>query len=184
MYEGKCYTILPFMTYDGTNGAAIFAASSDGQDGTWSYNEDDDILTIRADYDEVNYEEWAAPIGGSFMIRPNGGVAQGMTAEFFNSNYAVVVEATNPPVLNATGIDDVPTLAAGASTTISVEVKPAFADDAYVAVAQIIGGKSLLGKLEVTSATVVDESTVSVVVHNTDILLSVSGGKVLVNAVK
>lgn len=182
MYEGKCFSVLPFMTYDGSNAAAIFSTGSDGQQGTWTYNEDNDILTIRCTYDVDVYEEWAAPVDGVFLLRPSGGIAQGLTPEEFTASYAVVAETWNEPVSNSMGIDDVPTLGANATATVDVELKPAMPNTNYNVAAVVTGGLNVLGNLDILSSTVTDESHVSVVVKNTG-LLSLGGGKVLVHAV-
>lgn len=183
MYEHKCYTVTPFLQYDGTNADEIFTAGSDGQDGTWTYNEDNDILTIRCTYDPEVFEEWAAPVDGCFLFRPNGGVSQALTNSEFTDNYAVVLEALNPPVENSFGIEAVGTVNdLGATVTRNVELKPAMPNTSYHVAAVISGGANLLANLEVVSETIVDESNVSVVVRNNGLTAS-TGGKIVVTAV-
>jgi len=83
---------------------------------------------------------------------------------------------------NALGIAAIPSLTAGANTTVAVTSKPAYEDTNYVAVASVIGGASLLGALGVTATTIVDEDTVNVTIHNGG-LSTVTGGQVLVSSV-
>lgn len=191
MYEGKCYGVLPFKQYNGTNAGEIFTAGSDGEDGTWSFNEDNDILTIRVTYVEATetepavFEEWSAPLNGYFILRSNGGIAQSLTESEFTAEFAVVLDAINEPVVTAMGIENITgTLLANATTTVSVELKPAFADTNYVAAPIVAGGLNLLANLQVDSHTIVDENHVSVVVRNKGILsLGLSGAQVIVQAV-
>lgn len=77
----------------------------------------------------------------------------------------------------------VPVLGAGASSApISVEIKPGFSDATYKPTALVFGALSVLGALQVVSATVVDATHVAVVVKNTG-LVSL-GGTALVLATR
>lgn len=82
----------------------------------------------------------------------------------------------------AAGQGSVPTLVLNGTATVTVTVKPSFKDTAYQAVAQVIGGTSVLGALSVQSVTAMSVNTVNVVVKNTG-LATLSGASVLVTAI-
>ena len=188
MYEGMCYGTIPYLVYDGTNSAAIRNKAED-QYGTWTVSESGGVLTITKTYAELDennvpyHDDWTVNNGDYVLFGNLGGMAGVYSQENFDLNYAIVDDALNQPVLIAMGIESVPSINGGASSSpISVTLKPALADSDYAAVAILAGGLGLLSKLEVSSVTVVDEDTVSVVVHNTG-LLPLSGAQVLVQAV-
>lgn len=87
----------------------------------------------------------------------------------------------------ASGRSLVPALGPGATTVVSVELKPAMPSTAYQAAAFITtsgaGGLNLLGNLEVQNVAVVDSNHVTVTVKNTG-LLSLSGAYAVAIAVK
>ena len=184
MYEDLAVQYQAFTQYTGANGASIFDAASNGQSGTWSYTEVDGVLTIKQDFGDDVFDEWSAPENGYFLWRSDGTLAVGLSESDFNDNMVKLVDMMNDAVTSTSGVANVGTVGANDTVSVSVTLAEAFADTNYTVVGQIIGGQSLLGKLEVVSTTVVDESHVNVSVHNTDLLLSVSGGKVLVTAVK
>lgn len=188
MYENLCFTIVPYRLYDGTNAAEIRDAAEDPM-GTWTYNEVAGVLTIIKTYAELDpnnmpyVDEWSGSVGEYFIIGNNGGMVQVLTPEVFNQNYAPVLESVNEPVLNSTGVSNIPTLAANASATVVVELKPAMDDVNFTVVAQVIGNLSLLGNLEVQSTTITNVGEISVVVKNKNLLSTLSGARVLVQAV-
>lgn len=111
---------------------------------------------------------------GSWLIRDRTEVYT-TTDAYQNINYDVT------PVV-ALGIAAVPTLAGSAQATVHVTINPPMPNDNYNAAAVLSGGVGLLSKLSIVSVTVVNESTVDVVVDNTG-LLQLSGASVIVNAV-
>jgi hypothetical protein len=82
----------------------------------------------------------------------------------------------------AAGVNTVPTLGAGASTTVSVTIKPTLPSTSYTVAAFVVGGLNLLGNLQVTGTSVISTSQVNVTVQNTG-LLSLGGASVCVIAV-
>lgn len=75
------------------------------------------------------------------------------------------------------GWGSVPTLLLSQSTTVDVTLKLPFFDTNYAAIAFISGGLDLLGGLNITSVTVIDEDTVRVGIQNTG-LVTLSGANV------
>lgn len=188
MYENLCFTIVPYRLYSGTNGAEICSAAAD-LTGTWSYTEVAGVLTIKKTYTELDgngvpfFDEWSGVIGQYFILGNNGGMVQVLTEQVYSQNYTSVSDAVNQPVLNSTGVANIPTLAANASATVIVELQPAMDDVNFTVVAQVIGNLSLLGNLEVQSTTITNVGQVSVVVKNKNLLSTLSGARVLVQAV-
>jgi len=183
MYENQAVQYVHYTQYDGTNAAAIFDAASDGQPGTWSYNEDNNVLTIKQDFGDDIFDEWSAPENGYFLWRPDGTMSSGMTEAEFDSMFVKLGDMVNDEVTAASGIEAVGTLGINASTTVTVTLNAAFADTNFSVAPIVFGGLTVLGKLEVTAVSIVDESHVNVTVHNTG-LVSLSGASVLVQAVK
>lgn len=72
------------------------------------------------------------------------------------------------------GLKETPTLLLNQSTTVSVDVIPAMADTDYTPYVQLVGPSTALGSLSVTSVSVTDADTVSVVIQNSG-LVSLSG---------
>lgn len=182
MYENQAVQYVGYTQYTGANGADIFNVASDGQPGTWSYTEVDDVLTIKQDFGDDVFDEWSAPVNGYFLWRADGTMSSGVSEADFNNKFVKLSDMVNDDVTAASGIAAVGTLAGGASTTVTVTLNAAFSDTSYNVAPIVFGDLTLLGKLEVTSWSIVDESHVNVTVHNTG-LLSLSGGKVLVQAV-
>lgn len=84
--------------------------------------------------------------------------------------------------VTAIGVAAVPSLGAGVtSAPFAVTLRPGMPSAAYTPYAVLVGSVTLLGGLSLISATVVDASTVNVVVKNTA-LVTLAGGSVLVFA--
>lgn len=83
----------------------------------------------------------------------------------------------------ALGLADVGAIGIGATKQVDVVIRPSMPSTGYAAAAVIIGTATLLGQLEVLSATVLSGSTVRVAVRNTS-LLALNSGQVLVSAVR
>jgi hypothetical protein len=96
----------------------------------------------------------------------------------------VQISPTGPAVpTSALGITNVPSINAGANATVDVTIKPTLPNTSYNPGAALIGSTTILGQLSVTSATLLNTSTVRVVVHN-GALLTVTGGQLFAMAVQ
>lgn len=120
----------------------------------------------------VSPGDWILKTGSTFAVLSNA---------YFDSMYDPI--PVIPPTALALGVAAIPSLNAGATANVDVDIKPAMADTAYTANAQILGSLTLLGGLEVNGAcTVIDADTVRVPVHN-GALVTLNGGKLLVTAI-
>lgn len=115
----------------------------------------------------INNTEWLVFIGPLNGQNPFGNDA--ITNTEFNDGY-FKVEMSG-------GWGAVPSLLLGQSTTVDVTLKLPFFDTNYAAIAFISGGLALLGALQITSVTVIDEDTVRVGIQNTG-LVTLSGANV------
>lgn len=97
-----------------------------------------------------------------------------------HAEYALVAHTHAATI--AAGTNTVPTLGAGASTTVSVTIKPTLPSTSYTVAAFLLGGVNLLGNLQVTGTAVISTSQVNVTVQNTGIL-SLGGASVCVIAI-
>jgi hypothetical protein len=84
-----------------------------------------------------------------------------------------------PSGIAGLGVEPIPTLTAGAQTTVSVNVVPSMLDEDYTAAPGISGASNLLASLSVLSHSIVDQNTVDVTVKNNG-LLSLGGAAVFV----
>lgn len=98
-----------------------------------------------------------------------------------HGEYAPLSSVTDP-VLSA-GYASVPSLLAGASTTVQVTLRLAMADTSYQEIPALTGTAQLLGALSITGSTIVSKTRVDVTVQNTG-LLTLAGSTVLVIALK
>lgn len=120
---------------------------------------------------------------GMFILGGNSVVLDNSPTIVSNNIFSpqMLIDAPHVETISL-GVGSVPTLVGAAQATINVTIKPAFLDTNYVATALVTGAVNLLASLSVLSVTIVNATTVAVVVRNTG-LLSLSGASVLVAAV-
>jgi hypothetical protein len=80
------------------------------------------------------------------------------------------------------GIEAVPSLGAGGNATVDVTIIPTLPNTSYDAAAWLAGSVTLLGGLSITSVTLLNTSTIRVVVHN-GALVTLAGGTLIATAV-
>lgn len=115
----------------------------------------------------VNNTEWIVLLGPLNGQNPFD-VSAITVAEFNDAYFKVEMSG---------GWGSVPSLLLSQSTTVDVTLKLPFFDTNYSAIAFISGGLSLIGNLQITSITVIDEDTVRVGIQNTG-LVTLSGANV------
>jgi hypothetical protein len=141
--------------------------------------------TITCFVGEMNPNDWFIhQFGSANYILGGNLVTLDSTPSIVSSNVfnpQMLLDAPHAETISL-GVGSVPTLLGSAQATINVTLKPAFADTNYVATAIVTGAVNLLASLSVVSTSIVNATTVSVVVRNTG-LLSLSGASILVAAV-
>lgn len=121
---------------------------------------------------------------GTLTVEPNTYITPGPSPSLIpadNVNLYPPPASTYPPQ-SAIGVASIPSITADNNATVDVTIKPTLPSTSYTPGAVISGSVTLLGQLSLTSAAVLDESTVRCVVHN-GALITVSGGTLIVTAV-
>lgn len=162
--------------YDGTNSAHIAGCLTDGSVN--SANGSTCNIQVGEGFSfDLPLDHW--------LIIQNGAFAGLKAPEEFDPAYVVIMSAQEVTALSesdpisAVGVASVPTLGALSQQTVSVTLHPTMGDTSYDAAPVLAGTAALLANLTILSHSVVDESTVDVVVRNNG-LASAAGAKLAV----
>lgn len=176
------YSVTPryrAVRYTGSNGAEICGGFCDN----WT------LVSESGGNLSVTFFGGSATIHtNNWVVREPSSICQIYTSEpLYLSDFIEIVDpaqlalATMPVI--SMGIAAVPTLLGNTQTTVNVTIRPTLpAVTGYSVAAVVVGGVSLLAGLSILSTTIVNASTVAVVVRNTG-LVSLGGANVLVAAV-
>jgi hypothetical protein len=151
--------------YDGTNAAFIAGCLNDG-----SVNSSSGSTCNLQVGESFNFD---CPVNHWVLVQ-DGNYNGVLTPEDFEALWVVV-----PSAVAGIGVEPIPTLGASTQTTVSVNIVPPMLNEDFTAAPGISGAANLLANLTVLSHSIVDESTVDVVVRNNG-LLSLGGATLFV----